>query len=117
MVSGVLDQTTHVVLRSNDSRLNLLRASEDALDHLESVCEPATFGVAQRNVLDTTYRKAGKLDRDHFAINLDVERSGVLDAVRTALFIGKGQGRAVRATLYKLNVYGRLSSLCLQVAS
>ncbi|KAI0628918.1 hypothetical protein C8Q77DRAFT_1220728 [Trametes polyzona] len=88
-------------------RLDLLHASPEALDHLQRSCDPATFGVGQESVLDPAYRKAGKLDRKNFAINIDVERSGVLEAVRTGLFLGKEQGRHVRAELYKLNVYGQ----------
>ncbi|KAJ2982917.1 hypothetical protein NUW54_g10689 [Trametes sanguinea] len=62
-------------------RIDLLRASTTALSDLEKYCDPATFGVSQKDVLDLAYRKAGKLDRDHFAFNFDLERSGVLDIV------------------------------------
>ncbi|KAI0355263.1 hypothetical protein OH77DRAFT_1403728 [Trametes cingulata] len=88
-------------------RVDFLHASQAALDDLEKSCDRATFGVAQTDVLDTTYRKAGKLDRDHFAINFDVERTGLLEAVRTGLFTGKDQKRPIRAELYKLNIYGK----------
>ncbi|KAI0816955.1 hypothetical protein BC628DRAFT_1333949 [Trametes gibbosa] len=87
-------------------RLNLAHPSTAELDDLEQTCEPASFGVDHENVLDPTYRKALKLDRSHFAINLDVERSGILEAVRTAMFMGKKQDLPVRAELYNLNVYG-----------
>ncbi|KAJ2985852.1 hypothetical protein NUW54_g10008 [Trametes sanguinea] len=72
-------------------RIDLLRASTTALSELEKYCDPATFGVSQKDVLDLAYRKAGKLDRDHFAFNFDLERSGVLDIVRMGLFTGKSQ--------------------------
>ena len=87
-------------------RIDLLHAPAAALDDLQRYCDPATFGVAQKDVLDTTFRKAGKLDRSHFALNFDVEHSGLLEVIRTGLFTGKEQGRPIRAELYKLNVYG-----------
>ncbi|KAI0669336.1 hypothetical protein C8Q78DRAFT_977857 [Trametes maxima] len=89
------------------TRIDLSSASTAALDDLEKACAPATFGVAQKNVLDTTYRKAGKLERDSFAINLDLERYGILEALRTGLFTGKEQTHSIRAELHKLNFYGR----------
>ncbi|KAI8974158.1 hypothetical protein BD414DRAFT_424674 [Trametes punicea] len=88
-------------------RLDLLHASVQDLDNLEQYCDPATFGVLEKAVLDATYRKAGKLDRDHFAVNLDVERSGLLEAVSLGLFSGREQNRPVRAELHNLNVYGQ----------
>lgn len=47
--------------------MNLGRATEAELDALSSACQPATFGLNQRDVLDETYRKAGKLDTTIFA--------------------------------------------------
>ncbi|KAI0768506.1 hypothetical protein BD413DRAFT_605304 [Trametes elegans] len=88
-------------------RIDLPHAPSSALDDLERTCDPATFGVAQRTVLNPNYRKAGQLDNNHFAFNFDVERYGLLEAIRTRLFIGKEQARPVRAELYKLNVYGK----------
>ncbi|KAI9069833.1 hypothetical protein FKP32DRAFT_1671047 [Trametes sanguinea] len=88
-------------------RIDLLRASTTALRDLEKYCDPATFGVSQKDVLDLAYRKAGKLDRDHFAFNFDLERSGLLDIVRMGLFTGKSQRQPIRGELYKLNIYGK----------
>ncbi|EIW52432.1 uncharacterized protein TRAVEDRAFT_96799, partial [Trametes versicolor FP-101664 SS1] len=87
-------------------RLDLLHASEAALADLEATCEPATLGTPQRGVVDATYRPAAQLSREHFAINLDVEHLGVLEAVRTGLFTGKEQHRSVQAELRELNIYG-----------
>ncbi|EJD52892.1 hypothetical protein AURDEDRAFT_54784, partial [Auricularia subglabra TFB-10046 SS5] len=70
------------------------------LEELAAACQPATFGVNEQDVLDETYRKAGKLDRDDFALNLDIVGSGLLQAVKDAL------PRDIKAELYKLNVYG-----------
>ncbi|OSC96841.1 hypothetical protein PYCCODRAFT_1455196 [Trametes coccinea BRFM310] len=88
-------------------RIDLLHASTHALSDLERYCDPATFGVSQQNVLDLAYRKAGKLDRDHFAFDFDIERSGLLEVVRMGMFTGKSQKQRIRAELYKLNIYGK----------
>lgn len=77
-----------------------------ALEHLERTCDPATFGVDDRDVLDESYRKAGKLDNQHFAFNLDAGRVGLLEAIRMGLFPGRDERKAIHAELYKLNVYG-----------
>lgn len=44
------------------SRIDLSRAAESELANLSASCEPATFGVDQKDVLDESYRKARKLD-------------------------------------------------------
>ncbi|KAH9857398.1 hypothetical protein C2E23DRAFT_927282 [Lenzites betulinus] len=88
-------------------RMNLANASRAELVDLEQCGEVASFGVHQEAVVDPNYRRAMKLDRNYFAINLDVERSGILEAVRTAMFTGKDQNKPIRADLYSLNVYGK----------
>ncbi|KZV83282.1 hypothetical protein EXIGLDRAFT_843083 [Exidia glandulosa HHB12029] len=80
-------------------------ASADELEKLASVCQAATFGRNQVDVLDESYRKAGKLDSDDFALNLDIVSSGFLDKVHDALFGWEGRSREIQAELYKLNVY------------
>ncbi|RPD63027.1 hypothetical protein L227DRAFT_561772 [Lentinus tigrinus ALCF2SS1-6] len=86
--------------------VNSSRHSE-ALDDLEKACDPATFGVDQRDVLDVSYRKSGKLDRDHFSLNVDIESIGLLEAVRIGLLSSNDEKKPIRAELYKLNVYGK----------
>ncbi|EJD46054.1 hypothetical protein AURDEDRAFT_87240 [Auricularia subglabra TFB-10046 SS5] len=76
------------------------------LDKLAAACEPATFGLNQKDVLDESYRKAGKLDKKDFALNLDIVRSGLLQAVHDGLFSWEASPRNIQAELYKLNVYG-----------
>ncbi len=83
-----------------------MNPSPDALDRLEKVCQPATFGLNDKDVLDESYRKAGKLDIDSFMLGFDAERTGLLDAVRMALFPGREETRSIDAELYKLNIYG-----------
>ncbi|KAM5535755.1 hypothetical protein V8D89_010569 [Ganoderma adspersum] len=88
-------------------RLDLANPTPSALEHLERTCDPATFGVDDRDILDESYRKAGKLDNQCFAFNLDVERAGLLEAIRMGLFPGRDERKAIHAELYKLNVYGK----------
>ena len=80
--------------------------TQSALEHLEATCDPATFGVDSRDVLDESYRKAKKLDSQYFAFSLDIERAGLLEAIRMGLLSGRDEKKAIRAELYKLNVYG-----------
>lgn len=83
-------------------------ASEAQLLELTAACQPATFGVDQKDVLDETYRKAVKMDNDKFAASLDIAASGILKAISPDLLDGQkaGDEKALRAELYKLNVYG-----------
>lgn len=82
------------------------------LDILLHHCQPATFGVGGRDVLDEEYRKAAKLDTSEFSTNFHPHDCGILDSVQQILLpstIRGGQGvgigpQGVRAELYKLNV-------------
>ena len=90
------------------SRVNLASATAEQLQQLTETCAPATFGVNQKDVLDETYRKAGKLDASDFSIRFDPLQAGLIKAVRTEL-VEEGRSSSandVRAELYKLNVYG-----------
>ena len=81
---------------------------KDLLHH----CDPATFGVGGRDVLDEEYRKAAKLDASDFSTNFHPHDCGILDSIQQILLpstIPDGQGigigpQGVRAELYKLNV-------------
>lgn len=88
------------------SRLDFTEVSEDALHSLAEFCDPATFGRNNERVHDETYRKAGKLDVEHFCSGLRPEASGLLDQVRDLLLEGHKDSVGLRAELYKLNVYG-----------
>lgn len=87
-------------------------ASCNTFDFLLRSCEPATFGVGGRDILDEKYRKAMKLDASDFSTNFHPHDCGILDSVQQILLpstIGGGQGvgigpQGVRAELYKLNV-------------
>jgi hypothetical protein len=87
------------------SRINLSNASEADLQHLSDACQPATFGVNGEDVLDESYRKAGKMDVTDFATNFVVEDSGIMDIIRSELLEGHESNKAIKAELYKLNVY------------
>ncbi|KAF7798310.1 hypothetical protein EIP86_009531 [Pleurotus ostreatoroseus] len=87
-------------------RINLGTASAASLEHLAKTCDAATFGRNDQDVLDVSYRKAGKLDRPNFAVGLDVETSGLMDIVRGQLLEGREAQQSIHAELYKLNVYG-----------
>lgn len=87
-------------------RVDLVNASESDLERLAKACDPATFGRNHEDVLDDSYRKAGKLDETHFSTKLDVERDGFMEVIRYGLLEGMESQRPIRVELYKLNVYG-----------
>ncbi|KAL1696781.1 hypothetical protein GGG16DRAFT_120992 [Schizophyllum commune] len=88
--------------------LNFARATEEQLAKLTAACDPATFGIKQEDVLDETYRKAGKLDTDKFASLLKVAEYGLIDTVRDELLQeGADSTKQIACELYKLNVYGK----------
>ncbi|KAG5651270.1 hypothetical protein H0H81_009236, partial [Sphagnurus paluster] len=86
--------------------LDFSRASEAQLKILADACDPATFGLGQSDVLDESYRKAGKMDLENFSMKFDITESRVIDYVREQLLDGADQNKQIRAELYKMNVYG-----------
>ncbi|KAJ7661116.1 hypothetical protein B0H14DRAFT_3077413, partial [Mycena olivaceomarginata] len=89
-------------------RIDFRNAKEEDLVALASACDQATFGMDQKDVLDETYRKAGKMDLAKFAARLDVVASGLVDAISADILQGQTTDgdKVLRAELYKLNVYG-----------
>jgi hypothetical protein len=87
-------------------RVDLATASDEELEHLSNACDPATFGVNQRDVLDESYRKAGKLDSSDFASKFFIGETDLMKVIRPALLEGHDELKPVTAELYKLNVYG-----------
>ena len=85
-------------------RLNLLNATTSELESLSAACDRATFGVNQEDVLDENYRKAGKLDLEHFALNFSPHELGFQGIIKKALLTP--DERNIRFEKYKLNVYG-----------
>ncbi|KMU86422.1 hypothetical protein CIHG_04211 [Coccidioides immitis H538.4] len=81
-------------------------------------CTPATFGLGHRDVLDPSYRHAGKLDTGRFGTTFHPADFGILDSVEQTLLPNISSSlenalefRRVRAELYKLNVYSGPSGL------
>lgn len=90
------------------------------LSDLLHYCQPATFGVDGRDVLDEKYRKAAKLDTSEFSTNFHPHDCGILDSIQQILLpstIRGAQGvgigpQGVRAELYKLNVSTSIRGYC-----
>ncbi|KAF7789980.1 hypothetical protein EIP86_000928 [Pleurotus ostreatoroseus] len=87
-------------------RIDFKDASERSLTSLAQICDPATFGRNDEDIFDESYRRAGKLDKSAFSVNLDLEKSGLMEIIRTDLLEGKKADKPIHAELYKLNVYG-----------
>ena len=85
------------------SCLDLAHPTEEQLCHLDEACDCATFGRNQEDVLDETYRKAGKMDKGDFLVDFSPPEF-FLGLVRDEL-LQRHDTRLVY-DLYKLNVYG-----------
>ncbi|TVY40821.1 hypothetical protein LOCC1_G004633 [Lachnellula occidentalis] len=80
---------------------------------LLEACDPATFGLGGRDVLDEQYRKAGKLDTNRFSTSFHPHDYGIVDTISQTLLPSalshimrdRFEHRGVLAELYKLNVY------------
>ncbi|KAJ7058384.1 hypothetical protein C8F01DRAFT_1027084 [Mycena amicta] len=116
-VNAVRKEDLGLFFRSGDSKSESAGAAQyidfnaptnDALEKLAAACQKATFGAEHGDVLDETYRKAGKLDVENFSARLDVASSGILDAISPELLVSQDaqDDRVIRAEMYKLNVYG-----------
>ena len=79
--------------------------SDNQLAHLAQACQPATYGVQQQDVLDESYRKAGKMDAVNFSTNFDPNNIGIVEAIRGLLL--KDPASSIQVELHKLNVYGK----------
>jgi len=97
----------------------IYRDRQPALEDLVQDCEPATFGLNGKNVLDEAVRKAGKLEAYRFSTNFNPYDYGIVDAVAQKLLPGivrAGRQPAIDhwgvvAELYKLNVYSGPSGM------
>ncbi|KAH9978305.1 hypothetical protein BJV74DRAFT_982218 [Russula compacta] len=87
--------------------INLANATLDELEGLAQACEPASFGLNKEDVLDETYRKAGKIDFGEFSATLDLAQTDLIKIIRDYLLEGTQSTRIMRTELYKLNVYGK----------
>jgi hypothetical protein len=81
-------------------------------EELLKMCDPATFGLGGKDVLDEQYRKAGKLDKTQFSTGFHPHDYGIVDTIKQTLLPnalshvmeGRVAHRGVMAELYKLNV-------------
>ncbi|KAG7097990.1 hypothetical protein E1B28_005298 [Marasmius oreades] len=80
-------------------------AAVDDLNKLSMSCDRATFGRAKEELLDESYRKAGKMDVERFSSKLDSNVIRLLPGILFHLLKGEDLDRKVDAELYKLNVY------------
>jgi len=65
---------------------------------LASACDPATFRINDRDVLDLLYWTAGEMDGTDSMTGIDPERAGVVDAVRYDLLHGKKCSQPIYVT-------------------
>ncbi|KAG5648118.1 hypothetical protein H0H81_007202, partial [Sphagnurus paluster] len=82
--------------------LDLCQAMVEELQTLPEACEPATFGLGQRDVFDK-YLKAGKMDKNNFSTNLDVAHLGIVDRLREQLIEGEDEENYSKAELHQEN--------------
>lgn len=75
-------------------------------------CEPASFGRGGQDVMDESYRKAGKLDASSFATPIVPERTDLVRIVPDFLLEGEDNKTAIQMEIYKLNIYGEADSRC-----
>ncbi|CAA7266073.1 unnamed protein product [Cyclocybe aegerita] len=80
--------------------------TEGQLEALAAACQPATFGLGQQDILDESYRKAGKMDAANFAAQFTAFTSGITDRVGEFLLEAPSTPQSLRFELYKLNIYG-----------
>ncbi|KIW95400.1 uncharacterized protein Z519_03984 [Cladophialophora bantiana CBS 173.52] len=80
-----------------------------SFEQLLKDCQPASFGRGGKDVMDETYRKAGKLDESDFCTNFNPYALGIIDTAAQALAPNNcrqtNETHGIRAELYKLNVY------------
>ncbi|PVH81899.1 hypothetical protein DL98DRAFT_530658 [Cadophora sp. DSE1049] len=85
---------------SKNTRSSSASSQPSLLEQLLESCAAATFGRKNKDILDESYRKAGKLDRSQFSVDFHPH-----DYVNVDFIEGREQHRGVMAELYKLNVY------------
>jgi hypothetical protein len=90
---------------SNNRVLDSKEATEEQLAMLAQACQPASFGVAKEDVLDESYRKAGKMECAEFATQFSPFSCKIVDKIRGSLFQGRND-TSIHVEMYKLNVYG-----------
>ncbi|KAI0262427.1 hypothetical protein BC834DRAFT_972021 [Gloeopeniophorella convolvens] len=87
--------------------IDLANTTPEELEQLTQACERATFGVRHEDVMDESYRKAGKMDTECFSTPLISDYPSLVDIVRDYLLEGSDSTRKIKLELYKLNVYDK----------
>ncbi|KAE8138550.1 hypothetical protein BDV38DRAFT_281857 [Aspergillus pseudotamarii] len=87
-------------------------SSPAALKQLVSDCSPATFGRGNEDILDPSYRQAGKMEPANFTTTFHPADFRIITLIERILLPSVSDhtenslmGRAIFAELYKLNVY------------
>jgi hypothetical protein len=80
-------------------------ATPQEIEQLAQACQPAAFGLNKEEVMDETYRKAGKMDIDCFSTLLTPDHTDLIKIVRNYLLEGADSSRQIKVELYKLTVY------------
>jgi hypothetical protein len=75
------------------------------LDRLGQACDPASFGLNEKEVLDETYRKAGKMDAERFSSPLQLVHTDLMKIIRGCLLEGTQSTGPITDELHRLNVY------------
>ena len=103
------DSTAHkLVLPLNGT---VQESSAGALQQLVADCDPASFGLGDKDVIDPEYRRAVKLNPDQFASSFHPANQGIIENIEQILLPSfssehenKFQSRKIHAELYKFNV-------------
>lgn len=88
--------------------LPLEDGTKENLERLIKDTDPASFGYKGKTTYDETYRKALKMDTTAFATTFDPYALGIIDTIAQVLLPAMKESnvyRAVKAELYKLNIY------------
>lgn len=94
-----------ILIACYPSRIDFSTPSEGDLEKLALACDPATFGLNNNDVLDESYRKAGKMDISDVVSAFDVGCSALSQVIRDNLLDGPNAKRPFIFERYKLNVY------------
>lgn len=91
-------------------------ADRPNFEQLLKDCQPASFGRGGEDVMDESYRKAGKIDESAFCSNFSPYALGIVDTAAQALTPNlahqTNESHGLRAELYKLNVSDSPFGVC-----
>jgi hypothetical protein len=79
------------------------------LERLTQACDPVSFGLEKREILDETYREGGKMDPERFASPLHPPETDLIKIIRSYLLEGTRSSKYIVTELQKLNVYSKYS--------